>query len=78
MARRTNYSFEKRQKELKKAKKKQEKLEQKRARKENKDDDGEDPDIMSPEEARAMMFGEPMPEKPAAPVEKSTEEEKPE
>ena len=77
MAKRTNYSFEKRQKEIKKAKKKQEKLEQKRAKKENREDGDVDPDIMSPEEARAMMFGEPMPEKPAA-AEESTEEEKPE
>lgn len=39
MAKRTNHTFEKRQKEIKRAKKKQEKLEAKRAKKEGPKDD---------------------------------------
>ena len=40
MAKRTNYGFEKRQKEIKRAKKKEEKLARKRAKREDPDGDG--------------------------------------
>jgi hypothetical protein len=70
LGRRTNYSFEKRQKEIARAKKKEQKLELKRARKDAAAESGVDPDIATPEEMQELLQQSDEPQDEASGAEK--------